>query len=288
VLVSAEVQEVVLDDRGCAIGVRMADGRQFRARRVISDTGAANTYLGLLPPGMAGRLGIARQLNRVSASMSHISLYVGLKHTADELGLRGSDIWVCPGPDHDANVARSEASPEQPLSVLFISFPSAKDPTFTSRFPGRATIEVVAPAPFAWFEKWADTRWKRRGGEYDDLKARVAERLKAALEQYVPEVRGKIDYYELSTPLSTRHFANYARGEVYGLAPVPARFRLDCLGPRTAIPGLYLTGADVTLCGVTGALSAGIVTASSILRRNLASVVSRRPEEWIQSPKLAA
>jgi len=99
--------------------------------------------------------------------------------------------------------------------------------------------------------------------------------LKTALEQHVRQVRGKIDYCELSTPLSTRHFANYARGEIYGLAPVPARFRLDCLGPRTRIPGLYLTGADVTLCGVTGALSAGLLTASSILGRNLRSVVSR-------------
>ena len=92
----------------------------------------------------------------------------------------------------------------------------------------------------------------------------------------MPEVRTKIDYCELSTPLSARHFANYARGEIYGLAPVPARFRLDCLGPRTRIPGLYLTGADVTLCGVTGALSAGVVTGSSILGRNLMSVMSRR------------
>jgi all-trans-retinol 13,14-reductase len=275
VLVSADVQEVTLDARGRTSGVRMADGREFRAGRVISDAGAANTYLRLLPRGMAARLAVARTLERTPASMSHLSLYVGLKYSAAELGLSGTNLWVCPGPDHDANVARSEASSNEPLPVLFISFPSAKDPTFAARFPGRATIEVVAPAPYAWFQKWAHTRWKRRGAEYDDLKSGLSERLKTALEHYVPQVRGKIDYCELSTPLTTRHFANFEHGEVYGLAPVPLRFRLDCLGPRTAVPGLYLTGADTALCGVTGATTAGVLTASSILGRNLMSVVSR-------------
>jgi all-trans-retinol 13,14-reductase len=162
------------------------------------------------------------------------------------------------------------------LPVIFISFPSAKDPSFTSRYPGRATIEVVAPAPLAWFAKWADTRWKHRGVEYDELKARLAERLKSELENAVPQVRGKIDYAELSTPLSTRSFTNHQSGEIYGLAHVPERFRLNCLGPRTPVRGLYLTGADVTTAGVTGAMMGGVLTASAILRRNLMSVVTKR------------
>jgi phytoene dehydrogenase-like protein len=275
-LVSAEVKEIVLDDRGRAVGVRMPDGHEFRAAQVISDAGAANTYLRLLPRAVAERLGVAQKLERIPASMAHLCLYVGLKHSSAELGLRGSNLWVCPTADHDANVARSEASSEEPLPVLFISFPAAKDPSFASRFPGRATIEVVAPAPFAWFEKWSDTRWKHRGAGYDEFKSRLAERLKNELERWVPEVRGKIDYYELSTPLSTRHFANFQRGEIYGLAPVPERFRPDCLGPRTPVPGLYLTGADTVILGVTGALFGGALAASAILGRNLMAALTRQ------------
>jgi len=75
----------------------------------------------------------------------------------DQRNYECNNLWVCPTADHDANVARAEASPEQPLPFLFISFPAAKDPSFASSFPGRATIDVVAPAPFAWFEKWVDT-----------------------------------------------------------------------------------------------------------------------------------
>jgi all-trans-retinol 13,14-reductase len=274
-LVSAEVERVLIDQRGRAIGVRMSDGREFRAATVISDAGAANTYRRLLPPQTRGTQEVLQKIARIPPSMAHISLYVGLEATSEELGLHAGNLWICPGPDHDANVSRSEASPDGPLPVLFISFPSAKDRSFTSRYPGRATIEVVAPAPFAWFERWADTRWKHRGVEYEQLKSGLAERLKAELEKAVPRVRGRIDYCELSTPLSTRSFTNHQSGEIYGLAHVPERFRLNCLGPRTSVPGLYLTGADVTSAGVTGAMMGGVVSASAILKRNLMSVVTK-------------
>jgi all-trans-retinol 13,14-reductase len=87
-----------------------------------------------------------------------------------------------------------------------------------------------------------DTRWKHRGVEYGELKARLTERLKGELENAVPQVRGKIDYCELSTPLSTRSFTNHQNGEIYGLAHVPERFRLNCLGPRTTCARPLLDG----------------------------------------------
>jgi all-trans-retinol 13,14-reductase len=274
-LVSAEVQEILVNERGRTVGVRMQDGREFRAPIVISDAGAANTYRRLLPPTVREAQDTIRKLERISPSMSHISLYVGLQSTSEELGIGPGNLWISPGPDHDANVARSETSYDAPFSVVFISFPSAKDPAFNSRYPGRSTIEVVAPAPFAWFAKWAETRWKHRGAEYDELKARLAGRLRSELEKAVPQVRGKIDYCELSTPLSTRSFTNHQSGESYGLAHVPERFRLNCLGPRTAVRGLYLTGADVVAAGIGGAMMGGVLAASAILRRNMVSVVAK-------------
>jgi len=80
---------------------------------------------------------------------------------------------------------------------------------------------------------------------------------------------------ELSTPLSTRHFMNYQRGEAYGLSAMPSRFDLRCLAPQTSVRNLYLTGQDVCLLGVAGALMGGLLTASAVLGRNLMSVVSR-------------
>jgi all-trans-retinol 13,14-reductase len=134
---------------------------------------------------------------------------------------------------------------------------------------------VICPAPYDWFARWEDSRWKRRGQDYDDFKQSLTERLRSGLEEQVPAVRGKLDVAELSTPLSTRHFMNYQRGEAYGVSATPKRFGLHCLTPHTSVRNLYLTGQDVCTLGVTGAMMGGVLTASAVLGKNLMSAVSK-------------
>jgi phytoene dehydrogenase-like protein len=181
---------------------------------------------------------------------------------------------VYPTPDHDANFARFLADPEGPLPGAYISFPSAKDPTFAERYPGRSTIQVIALAKYDWFTRWEDQQWKRRDEGYEAFKQRFTDRLLEVLYTNMPQVRGKVDHAELSTPLSTRHFANYSRGELYGLAHSPARFRQRFLRPKTPVRNLFLTGQDVTVCGVAGAMAGGVLCASAILGRNVMSAVA--------------
>jgi all-trans-retinol 13,14-reductase len=275
IVVSAEVEKIMLGKSGRAIGVRMADGREFRAHTVVSDAGASNTFERLLPPDATGCAAINSDVRAVGRSMSYVSLYAGLDKSAADLGFTGTNIWAYPTPEHDSNVARYYADPAAPFPVLFISFPSAKDPDFETRHPGHATIEVITMAPYDWFSKWENTRWKHRGADYDDLKRCFTDRLLEGLEQHVPAARGHIAHAELSTPLSTRHFSNHQAGEAYGLSATPARFRLRSLSAQTPVQNLFLTGSDVALLGVTGAMFGGIVAASAILGRNLVGKVTK-------------
>jgi all-trans-retinol 13,14-reductase len=279
IVYSAEVREILLDRSQRAVGVRMQDGRELRASLIISDAGAWNTFASLLPPEAPGIAPALAELRSVAPSMAHLCLYAGVKHSAGELGLTGTNLWVHPTPDHDANLARFTNDPSAPLPMMFISSPSAKDPDFERRHPGRATLEVICPAPYDWFARWEDTRWKKRGQDYDEFKQGLAERLRCGLEEHLPQVRGKLDIAELSTPLSTRHFMNYQHGEAYGVSATPARFGLRCLTPQTAVRNLYLTGQDVCTLGVTGAMMGGVLTASAVLGRNLMSVVSKPTRE---------
>ena len=269
IAVSAEVAEILVED-GRATGVRMADGVVLRAGMVISDAGARNTFGRLLDGHkLDGHQEVEEELARIPSSMAHLSLYVGLQHSAAELGLSGTNVWVFPSADHDANLERFVRDPEAPFPLLFISFPSAKDPDFERRHPGRATIEVVSLVPYDWFVRWESTHWKRRTEEYAAFKLRLAGRMQRELERVVPEVAGKIDHAELSTPLTTRHFMNYEHGEAYGLASTPERFLARSLQSRTPVRNLFLTGQDVVSLGVTGALMGGLVCASAALGRAL-------------------
>jgi len=272
VVTSAEVARILVED-GRARGVRLASGEEVRAPLVISDAGLALTFGPLLAPEVAARAGVAPTVPGAAPSFAHVSLYVGLRHDAAALGLTPANRWVYPGHDHDHNVARYVADPAAPLPVTYLSFPSAKDPDFARRFPGRATIEVIGVAPYAWFERWQDRPWKKRGADYEALKQQLSERLLAALYKECPSVAGKVDHVELSTPLTTRHFAGHPHGEIYGLAHTPARFAARHLRPHTPIAGLYLTGADICTAGVGGALMGGVLTAAAITRRNLIAAI---------------
>ena len=87
------------------------------------------------------------------------------------------------------------------------------------------------------------------------------------LYEKVPQTRGNVDYYEVSTPLSTNWFGGYQQGELYGLAhspPTNEAARLASSGRQT-IPGLWLTGQDILTCGVTGAMMAGLMTTMSMV-----------------------
>jgi all-trans-retinol 13,14-reductase len=274
VLVSAEVEQIVTR-KGRAEGVRMADGREFRAPMVVSNAGVARTFGGLVAAEPAARRAHQR-LRRIGSSASHMGLYLGLQHTDDELGLDGTNLWIYPDEHHDDNIARFLADPQAPLPLVYVSFPSAKDPSFGERFPGRSTIDVIALASYDWFRDWEELPWMKRGDAYEALKAQFSDRLLETLYRHRPSVRGKIDVQELSTPLSTRTFTAYDAGEIYGLAHTPERFRERSLKPRTPIDGLWLTGQDVCTCGVVGAMFGGAVAASAALGRPVINKVLKR------------
>lgn len=260
----ARVNEILVSN-GKVTGVEMADGHVIECPCVISSAGVHNTFEKLLDTGVAHQSGYESNLPGVTPSISHLGVYIGLKATAEELGLPRTNFWIYADNNSDAAVERFLQDDHAPFPAVYISFPSAKDPDYLNRRPGTATIEIVAPAPYRWFEKWKDTTWGKRGDDYEEFKAQLGERLMAYLYEKLPHLQGRVDYYEVSTPLSTEYFCSYGRGELYGIDHDPERFRQDWLGPRTRIGGLWLTGQDVLTCGVTGAMMAGVLTTTAVV-----------------------
>ena len=260
----ARVKEILVED-GRIAGVEMADGHRIPCATVISSAGVANTFQGLLPDEVVKDLGYESQLRHVKPSFGHIGVYIGVQGTAEELDIPKTNFWIYPGNDYDKAVADFIDDPEAPFPVVYISFPSAKDPDYLNRHPGTATIEIVAPAPYEWFEKWEGSTWGKRGEDYETFKASLGERLMQYLYDKLPQVEGKVDYYEVSTPQSTNWFSGYQRGELYGLDHTAERLQQDWLGPRTRIPGLWLTGQDTLTCGVTGAMMSGLMTTMALV-----------------------
>jgi len=253
--VRRSVEEIIVR-RGSVAGVRLSDGSEIPAKRVISAAGAIPTS-DLVTEGWSASGEPYRE-----AGPAHVSLYLGFKgdiaaHGAERYCQWYFDTW-------DMEVAGWDISPDrlvEPSPVLFCSFPSLKDPQHDPGPEQRNTGEVITFVPWDSFSQWSDTRWKKRGASYDAFKDELTSTL---LDQYLthyPELAPMVDHAEMSTPLSTNHFAASARGSIYGLGTTPDRFADQSLLPRTEIKGLYLGGADASTPGIAGALSGGLLAA---------------------------
>ena len=269
ILVKAEVDEIIIKNN-TAIGVKMTDGKVINANNIISGAGIITTYNKLLPKQELLKHNLKNKLQKVTPSVAHICLYIGLNGTPEELNLSKTNLWIYPDDgDHDLCVERYLNDNDAPFPLVYISFPAAKDPDWNNRYPGKSTIDVLTLMPYELVEKWEDSKWMKRGNEYDDFKEKLSQRLLKILFEHEPQLVDKIDHYELSTPLTTKHFVNYDKGEIYGLDHTPKRYHQRFLQPRTPIKNLYLTGQDIVTAGVAAALFSGVLTTSAMIGKNL-------------------
>ncbi|MGI9531969.1 phytoene desaturase family protein [Lutimonas sp.] len=268
IIINADVDKVLIENNK-AIGVLMKDGKTIKASNIVSGAGIITTYQQLLPEEIGKKYRLNEQLQKVTPSVSHACLYIGLEGEPEELSLPKTNFWIYPeGENHDEIVHRYLNDIEQEFPVIYVSFPAAKDPDWTNRYPGKSTIDIITLLPYDIFTSWGDSKWMKRGEDYESFKEKISQRLLKKLYEQLPQVKGKISHYELGTPLSTKHFMNYSKGEIYGIDHSPKRFRQKFLTPRTPIKNFYLTGQDIVTAGVGGALFAGLLTASAMTGKN--------------------
>ncbi|MBX7057382.1 MAG: NAD(P)/FAD-dependent oxidoreductase [Leptospirales bacterium] len=258
------VEEILIENgRVCGVRSRKIVGERqsehtFRAPRVISDAGAYNTFLRLLPPAV--EIPFRSALAELRQGVSCVTLYLGFDEDPRRLGFQGENYWIYDDYDHDAIFSRRQDVLQGKISAAYLSFPSLKDPMAQAH-----TAEIITFCDYAPFQAWSGEAWKNRGAEYEALKQRIADGLLDFVERHLPGLKSRVVYQELSTPLSNEYFTAHPQGSIYGLACTPERFQLEWLGVRTPVQGLYLTGADASSPGVAGALMGGVMSAAALL-----------------------
>lgn len=271
-LVRAAVKQILIED-GRAVGVRMENGREFRARKVVSAAGARVTVERLLPEAQR-REAWARKIESLQSSPPHICLHLAVEGDIHAAGGTSANQWFVES--YDTEIRDWDVSdPNAVAPILYMSFPSLKDPNHQPGPEQRHTAEVVTFVPWKAFEQWKETRRGLRNPDYMAFKKEIEARLVAQLSKYVPKILAITKFQELSTPLSTVHFTRAIEGGIYGLEATPRRFAMSELRTRTPIPGLYLGGSDVTTLGITGAFVGGLLAAGTIDPRVFLKIFER-------------
>uniref|UniRef100_A0A8B9M9L5 All-trans-retinol 13,14-reductase n=1 Tax=Accipiter nisus TaxID=211598 RepID=A0A8B9M9L5_9AVES len=281
----APVQTILLDAQGKACGVSVKKGQDLVnifAPVIISDAGIFNTYERLLPAEARALPEIQSQLRMATHGEGGFTVFVGLNGSKEELGLEPTNYFMYPGNDLDEIMNRYLASSREAaaknIPVLFVTCPSAKDPTWETRHPGKSTLAIVTFTKYEWFEEWKDEQVKKRGDDYEELKKTFVDTIMQIVFKLYPRIEDRIEYISGGTPLTNQHYIASPKGEIYGIDHSIARLQAEAIATvraQTAVPNLYLTGQDLCLGGFMGALQGAFICASAVLKRNIYVDVAR-------------
>ena len=257
VFTDAVVQSLLIE-KGQCVGVCMADGLTVRARNVISAVGAINTYECLVPRPFAALVQAPFEgLKELRwSSFAVLQVFLGFSGTSQELGLSTAGHWFLPeGEDHSGNsvVYFLDTTFSTPFPYVHVSFPSAKDPTATS-----STAVVFCAAHYDWFKGMGDD-------DVEKIKDEIVARVTAHLFDKFPQLKDKVQFVELATPLTHEFQLGAVRGGPFGLGHTPSRFlQADSwLRPQSPIKNLFLAGQDMFTCTVPGASMGGFMAAAA-------------------------
>lgn len=281
-LVDATVRRILIE-KGRVAGVcvsKTTDLREnpqtapvytVRSKNVVCATSIYNLYNRLLPQDLPIVQEFQDPAKRsVRQSNGHIFLFCKIRGTAEELGLPKHNLWYFNGYDVDDAFDKYFADPVnvRPPTV-YIGFPCTKDPSWKRRFRKVCNAVLISDGLWEWFAKWEGTYVHHRGEDYEKFKGQLEKHLLDILYESVPEVKGKVEFHALGTPLSEVTYLSSFHAGSYGTMCIPEMFAPQNRGwtttPHTAIPGLYLAGSDAFLPAVCGAMYGGCFGAAAVL-----------------------
>ncbi len=274
VLARAPVHEIVVDGSKRVVGVRVGKepGQLIKCSRVVSAIGAANS-LKLLSHADDSSI-LKQRLKRLDAlpdSPAHMMVFVELEGSKEDLDLPTSNMWILP--NENVTKAADDYFRQQSTVVptSFFSFPSAKDPDWSKRFPTRSVAEIVVETKYEWFKEFESEKSGRRSHVYEEEKKMFGDRLITMLVDAFPQLKGRIVSTDVGTPLSSQHFLASKHGVSYGVAAVPERFDDGnwLMAKADDVEGLVFTGQDTLSCGVMGAVMSSVVAASNLSFKSL-------------------
>ncbi len=280
ILLSASVEKIMMEKnkKGWqAIGVRLADGTELRAKKIISNASPRITYEQLVGREFLSNK-LQRKLDQFTYTTAALVLYIATDLDLAGMGLDSGNYWYTPSHDIEAyyrqiqstNIVDADESPG-----VFVGISSMKDPD--SFRNGQHTIEAVSFISYDVFKQWRHTEHNNRPDDYYALKRKLTTSMLKTIEHIIPGISDHLIYCDLSTPLTNDHYVRSTNGSCYGTEKTLRQFGPFSFKGRSEINNLFLCGASTAAHGLSGATASGLGVASSLL--------SCRPSELLKNTR---
>eukprot|EP00484_Ammonia_sp_Unknown_P018878 CAMPEP_0197024112 /NCGR_PEP_ID=MMETSP1384-20130603/4752_1 /TAXON_ID=29189 /ORGANISM="Ammonia sp." /LENGTH=802 /DNA_ID=CAMNT_0042452451 /DNA_START=138 /DNA_END=2546 /DNA_ORIENTATION=+ len=291
VLCRAKVRQILVNKKtNTAYGVEMDQtGDIIKAPLIVSGVGAHTLFWELLelstPSAMQKEqeLKLLEERKELEPSFGHMTAFITFNGNSQDLELPDYNIhsWGnLAKHDYDINKIQ-QLFYEDPIkygdeALICLTFPSAKDPYYDIKFPGKSNALLLTEAKYEWFEaeqvvkNGESNQYGKRTKGYKEFKDSFKEMFMKRLLKYCPKVKDRIIDFEIGTPLSSEHFLNTYKGGSYGISWSTKRFNHEYTkkffhATAAEINNLYITGESSVFGGFVGALASGYVSAIRIL-----------------------
>jgi all-trans-retinol 13,14-reductase len=240
VRLKTRVDKILVKDHE-ACGVKCADGTEYKARAVISNSNAFDTFLKMMDEKDYLKDYLAK-FDTYSVSLSSFQIFLGLKKDlVGELGIDDSEIFCSPGYDDDEAYQKLlDADVENSGWGIMLY-----DNVYQGYSPkGKNTINIMILQGYRHWEKYEADYWKGNKKEYRTEKERMADILiKRVEEKILPGLSGAIEVKEIGTPLTNVRYTSNYRGAIYGWDQTLNNTVTNRMPHATPIKNLYLAGA---------------------------------------------
>lgn len=252
------VEAILVDAEGRACGVRTKDGEEFRAPVIVSNASTIDTFNRLLPEAVVPK-DLKQRVNTLPVSTSMVQAYIGIDGDAAKLGIAEHEFFVNAGIDYQAEWEKIKRGEFEGVSVLLCNHSSVNRDAAPT---GKSVIEA---AILAEGDYWMDLPEE----DYRAKKEQVTEILIKAIEEFIPDVRSRIEAIEVGTPKTMYDYSLNPKGAVYGYACGKMTHTIFRPEQKTPVPGLYLASAwTFPGAGFGGALMSGYAAALKILKED--------------------
>jgi phytoene dehydrogenase-like protein len=226
-----------------AVGVRTSDGAEYRARAVVSNANAPDTFGRMMPDEKEFLKDHLARMDRLSVSYSTFLVWLGLKtDLVRKVGIKESEIFYNTGYDLEADYQTALAGglPDNPgfgLTIYDNLYPGASP-------KGKNTLNIIVPQGYDYWKKYETDYFYGNKDAYTKEKKRLADILIDRVEKtFLPGLRKSIEVVEAATPLTCLRFTGNPRGAIYGWDQTVDNSGQRRFPQRTPIRNLYLSGA---------------------------------------------
>ena len=240
VLLNTRVNKILVNDHAAA-GVVTADGKEFKARVVVSNANAFDTFQKMVDD-KEYLAEYQAKWQQYSVSLSAFQVFLGLKEDlVRQLGIPDSEIFIESSYDPEESYRCALKGDVENGGIGVTLY----DNIFKGYSPeGKNTLSILALQGYEPWAKFESDYFKGNKTEYRKEKERMAEILIQKTERLLlPGLSKAIQVKEIGTPLTNFRYTSNYRGAIYGWDQTVNNSGNARVGHKTPIKNLYLAGA---------------------------------------------